>query len=302
MTDTAVIILHYQNVQDTLACLKSIFNSENKENKFIVLVINNSEDDRLKNSLEKISDKVIIIQNNVNAGFARGNNIGIRKAITLGCNNFILLNNDTLVRTDTVKKLVEYARDSLNAGIFSPKIYFAPGYEYHKNRYKIQERGKVIWYAGGIIDWKNIYPSHVGVDQVDKGQFDTITDTDFATGCCMLIKKDIINKVGYFDEKYFLYFEDVDFSQRVKKYGFRVMYNPLTSIWHKNAASSGKPGSSLHNYYQTRNRLYFGFKYAGVQIKALLIKESLKMLVQSGRRNAVLDFYTGKMGGRFHEN
>lgn len=303
MIDTAIIILHYKNKIDTLECIKSIFNSDDEDNNFIVILINNSSADDLKNSLERISDKIILIQNDINTGFAQGNNIGIRKAIKLDCKNIILLNNDTLIKPDSLKRLVEYADSNKDVGIFSPKIYFASGFEFYNKKYKESDKGKVIWYAGGKIDWKNIYASHIGVDEVDNGQFDKISDTDFATGCCLLIKKEIIDKIGYFDEKYYLYYEDIDLSLRAKKHGYRVVYNPSTSIWHKNASSSGKPGSLLHQYYQTRNRLYFGLKYANLKLKALLIKESLQMLSQGGiRRKSIIDYYTGHMGGSYHEN
>ena len=120
---------------------------------------------------------------------------------------------------------------------------------------------------------------------------------DFATGCCMYISRAAIESIGFFDEKYFLYYEDVDYSVRAKQAGFGVFYDPSVHIWHKNAASSDKPGSLLHRYYQTRNRLYFGFKYAPSRTKKSLLMESVRMLLGGGvERKAVLDYYVRRMG------
>jgi len=155
----------------------------------------------------------------------------------------------------------------------------------------------VIWYAGGIIDWDNILAKHRGIDEVDRGQYEETSETPFATGCCMLIRKEVVEKIGLLDEKYFLYFEDVDYSLRAKKAGFKIVYFPKAHLWHKNAASSGKPGSATHVYYQTRNRLYFGFKYASLSTKKSLFFDSLKMIMKNNlHKKACLDYYLGRMG------
>jgi len=113
----------------------------------------------------------------------------------------------------------------------------------------------------------------------------------------MLIKRETIKKIGFLDKKYFLYFEDVDYSIRAKKAGFKVVYFPGVFLWHRNAVSSGRPGSPIHVYYQTRNRLYFGFKYASIWTKKSLFWESLKMIAKGDiKRKACLDYYFMKMG------
>ena len=230
------------------------------------------------------------------SSIAAGINLGLRQALKQGYEKIIMLNNDTFIHKDLLVKLDKYSQDP-SIGIVSPKIYFASGYEYHRERYQPEQRGKVIWYAGGIIDWSNIYASHRGVDEIDHGQFDQTDKTDYATGCCLLIKKSVIDKIGLFDEKYFLYFEDVDYSQRAKKAGFKVMFCPQAIIWHKNAASSGKPGSPVHIYYLTRNRLYFALKYASLRTKIALIRESFNHIIKGKiERRAVIDFLLRRMG------
>jgi len=190
-----------------------------------------------------------------------------------------------------------------NIGIISPKIYFAKGYEFHKDRYKENEKGRVIWYAGAVIDWKNVIGKHIGVDEVDKGQFNSSMETEYATGCCMIVKKQVFEKIGLLNEKYFLYYEDADFSMRAKRNNFKILFAPTAFMWHKNAASAGGSGSPLQDYYITRNRLIFGFRYASLRTKLALFRESIKIL-QIGRdwqKIGVKDFYLKKLGKGSYE-
>ena len=297
MDKIAVIILHYQNNEDTKECLSSLFTNHKKTDNLHTFVVSNSPVNKLSEFIEKKYPQVEILENQDNLGFAQGVNLGIKKALDNNCNYIILLNNDTLLAKDTITQLVSFAKVHQSVGLVSPKIYFAPGFEYHKDRYKTEDKGRVLWYAGGIIDWANIYAMHRGVDEIDKGQFDEVRDTDFATGCCLLIKREVIEQIGLFDEKYFLYFEDIDFSLRAKRREFRVVYFPKAHLWHKNAETSGKPGSALHIYYQTRNRLYFGYKYATFRAKKALFFDSLRLFLKGKiYRKAVADYYLGRMG------
>lgn len=297
MDKAAVIIVHYGGEKDTRECLNSIL--INRENPLfqIIVVINPSQKSSFAGYLKKNYPQILVIENERNTGFSEGNNIGIKRALRSDCEYIILLNNDTIVPIELFDKLVSFAKKDPNLGLMSPKIYFAKGFEYHKDRYSDEERGKVLWYAGGIFDWKNIYVNHRGVDEIDEGQYDQISETDFATGCCMLMTKKAIERVGLFDENYFLYYEDIDYSIRVRKNKMKVIYYPQAFLWHKNASSSGKPGSKLHIYYQNRNRLYFGFKYADVRTKKSLVIDSLRLFKKGGaERQSVLDYYLGRMG------
>lgn len=290
MVNVGVIVLHYKGEEETLECLQSLYESKTKNITLFPIVVANSP-------LEKRHPQMRYIENKENLGFPEGNNIGIRQALREKCEYIILLNNDTIISPELFSQLVICAQSHESVGLISPKIYFAKGYEYHPDRYREKEKGRVVWYAGGILDWDNVYATHRGVDEVEHGQYDKTTETDFATGCCMLITKQLIETIGFFDKKYFLYFEDVDYSIRAKKSGLKVLYCPKTFLWHKNAASSDKPGSSIHMYYQTRNRLYFGYKYASFMTKKSLFCESVRLSMKKGiARKAVFDFYLGKMG------
>lgn len=130
----------------------------------------------------------------------------------------------------------------------------------------------MLWFAGGKIDWHHALTPHIGVDEIDKGQYNKFKEVDFVNGALMLFDKEVIEKVGFWDEGYFLYFEDADYCVRAKRLGIKMYYDPSIVIWHKNAQSTGGSGSSLHLKYQRSNRLKFGLKYAPLSTKLHLIK------------------------------
>lgn len=299
----AVVILHYKGIKDTQQCLESVFKADSKGLDLRVFLVNNNptsvilERSRVKlGRSDRILSKLTLLKPKKNLGFAGGNNLGIKKALKWGADYIVLLNNDTRVSKKLFINLVKEAEKNEKIGILSPKIYFEKGYEFHKRRYKKADLGRVIWYAGGLIDWDNVYGAHCGVDQVDKGQYKKHEETDFATGCCMLIKPFVFDRIGFLDEKYFLYWEDTDFSVRAKSAGIKVFYTSKAHLWHKNAGASGV-GSDLHDYYMTRNRLLFGFRYAPARAKLALFRESLKKLLDGRKweRIGVKDFYLGRL-------
>ncbi len=247
----AVVILHYKHQDQTLECIGSVKKSD-FDNFKIILVDNGSGDD-----FSEIKD-ILFIKSEVNLGYSGGNNVGIESALINKCDYVLIINNDTYVDELLLKNIF---KDPQVDGIVSPKIYFAPGFEFHKDRYSKTDLSNVIWYAGGRIDWSNIIGMHMGVDEVDTGQFNDKKEIDFATGACMLVKKEVFEKIGMFDERYFLYLEDMDFCVRAKKAGFGITFFPQAKLWHKNAAASGGSGSRLQDYYITRNRLLFAFKF-----------------------------------------
>jgi len=158
--------------------------------------------------------------------------------------------------------------------------------------------GKVIWYAGGEYDWDNVYAKHIGVNEVDKGQYDGQRETDFITGCLFITKAEVLKEVGLFDERYCLYFEDSDLGMRIKKAGYKLIVDSNVKLWHKVAQSSGI-GSPLNDYFITRNRLLFGMDYARTRTKLALLREAVKKIFigTKAQKMAVRDFFMRKLGG-----
>ena len=292
----AFVTLHYKNLDDTLALLMSLLKAtipEKHEVKFYVVDNENSKD--LKAELHKNFPDVDLLVSPTNLGFAAGNNLGLRQAINDGAQILVTINNDTFVGRDFIKQIIKSPIDDNSVGAVGGLIYFAPGFEFAKN-YTQSDLGRVVWYAGGNFDWNNILGSNAHVDEVDHGQFKKPEDTDFVTGALLITKAKVLKKVGLFDEKYFMYLEDVDLSHRMKLAGYRLIFDPKIKMWHEVGQSSGI-GSPLNDYFITRNRLYFGFKFAKLRTKLALFREAFRKIFSGtpAQRRAVSDFISGKM-------
>lgn len=299
MSKLAISVLYFKEQTATIECLLSIQNLKKESIDVSVVLVDNNPEARFDADISVFEDlKIELIKNEKNLGFAGGHNVGISYALRHRASHVLLLNNDTTLDANLLAELIKISDFDTHIGIAVPKIYFSPGSEFHKDRYEKKDLGRIIWYAGGMMDWKNVIGHHRGVDEVDNGQYDTIVDTDFATGACMLVKKEVFEKVGKFDERYFLYYEDSDFSMKVRKAGFKIEYVPTAFMWHKNAGSAGGSGSELQDYYITRNRLLFGTTYAPLKSRAALLRESLRLLVKGRKwqRRGVVDFYLRRFG------
>lgn len=301
MINIGIVILNWKQPKLTIETVDSILKINHKHfNYHIFITDNNSLDGSANRFIQKYkkNKSVTVFETESNLGYAGGNNFAIKKIIKKNFDYILLSNNDVLFESNCLEKLVEVSQKQ-NFGITGPKIYFAPGHEFHKNRYLKNELGKVFWSAGGKIDWNNIIGYNIGVDEVDIGQYDQInTNVDFISGCVILIKTQIFKKIGAFDEKYFMYLEDADFCQRAKKKGFKMAYIPQSKVWHLNAGSSSS-GSFLHDYFLTRNRLLFAFKYANKRTKFAIFRESIRLLLKSSslwQKKAVIDFYFKNFG------
>lgn len=243
-----VIILNFNCGGEAVECVKSVLAGTIKSWE-IVVIDNASEDDSVQ-SIKSAFPKVKIIQNEENLGYAGGNNIGIREALKNGADYILILNPDVIVKKDAVKQLVAVAKIA-GAGIVGPKILTS---------------GDKIWSAGGIIDKKRFTAGLIGLGETDRGQYRVNKNVDFVSGTAMLVKREVFEKVGLLDERYFLYYEDVDFCQRAKGAGFKIIFTPKAIVVHEESASvSKKPG--LKEYYLARNHCLFLERWAPTWVK-----------------------------------
>ncbi len=293
----ALVTLHYKNLDDTLGLLSSLSQVEIPEaTDLSIYVVDNENSPVLKQELSKNYPEVKLIKSQVNLGFAAGNNLGLKQAIDDGNEILVTINNDTYVERDLIRKIISSPVQDSSVGVIGGLIYFAPGFEFQK-KYVKNELGKVIWYAGGKFDWDNILGSNAHVDEVDRGQFNKVENTDFVTGALFITRANVLAKVGFFDDKYFMYLEDVDLCHRMKLAGYRILFDPRIKMWHK-VAQGSSIGSSLNDYFITRNRLYFGFKFAKFRTQFALFREAIRRLYKGtpAQKKAVLDFFTLKLG------
>lgn len=203
-----VIILNYNGKDFIRKCLASVFKAD-YPNLEVVVVDNNSTDGSLE--LARINfSKAHFIKNEANIGVAAGNNVGIRFALERTADYILLLNQDTEVEKDFLSKLVEVAEKNEKIGIVSPVIF---------NGYN-----KKIWFSGGKIKWWQM-----GVEYSTKAVQLDFYETNFASSCAMLIKKEVFKDAGLLDEDYFLYYEDADFCLKAKQAGFKTVV--VTGSW-----------------------------------------------------------------------
>jgi GT2 family glycosyltransferase len=297
MKKIAIVTVNYNTEHDTKVFLQSLENVKTSGFTLEIIIVDNGSKQPLALAADK---KNHVIRLEENTGFTGGFNTGIKKALEEGADYIMVVNNDTTADPDLLQEMVAVLESDKNIGVAVPKIYFAKGHEFHKDRYTKEEQGKVFWYAGGFMDWAHARSIHRGVDEVDRGQYDTVEEISFATGCCMLFKREVLDEVGLFDDRYFLYYEDADMNERVRRAGYKVYYVPKAVLYHVNASSSGGAGKGnlLQDYFITRNQMLFGLRYAPLRTKIALLRQSVQLLV-AGRpkqKQAMNDFYFGKFG------
>lgn len=265
MTHIAIITVVYKNYSILEDFLQSLAKQTNKNFR---LFIADASPERKEITADGIEMTVIPIENK---GYAHGVNTGIKKAQEMGIEHYCVINDDVYFQ-DNFTELLEKTFAEYPKTVFGGKIYYAPGYEYHKDRYTKEDLGKVIWYAGGTVDWSHATTSHRGVDEVDKKQFDAVESTEFITGCLCCFDEAVIKILGYWDEQYFLYYEDADFCERAKRNTIPLCFIPELTIWHKNAQSTGGSGSELHQKLQKKAHLRFSNKFAPFRTKLHVLK------------------------------
>ncbi|CAN5172975.1 glycosyltransferase family 2 protein [soil metagenome] len=303
MQKICISLINYNGQAQTLACLNSLEELITPDISLFVVVIDNASEILFQIGSRTYKNfSLKIIAEKENRGFSGGHNVGIRYGTSIQAEYILILNNDITVHKNLLVSLLTGFTDK-KIGAVVPKIYFAKGHEFHKNKYTTKDLGNVLWYAGASMDWDNIYGKHRGVDEVDHGQYDLEELTELITGCCALIKSEVFHNMGMFDERYFLYYEDADLSMRMKKQGYTIAYVPKAMLWHINAGSTGGSGSDLQDYFLSRNRLLFGFSYGPFRTKVAMVKESLRLL-NTGRvwqKKGIQDFFLRKFGkGTYH--
>jgi GT2 family glycosyltransferase len=242
-----VIILNWNGKILTEECLESM--RAVRYDGMKIMVVDNASSDGSLEYLKPKFPEAEFVANDRNLGFAEGNNVGIRIALARGADYVLLLNNDTIVDPKIVQCLVDAAEKDERIGFAGPKVYF----------YDYKGRKDVISFAGGLIDYRKGKVIHVGEKEIDAGQHEVVRDYDYAEGSCLLIRAEMLKKIGLLDPAYFLYWEEIDLCVRGKAAGYRSVYVPGTMIWHKVGASSQGYGNI---YYMARNRFWFMQKYA----------------------------------------
>ena len=237
----AIIIVNWKKYDITSTCIESILNSTNSNFK-IILVDNESDNKKVKNF--KYRNEIEIIQNKKNEGFSKANNIGIDYALKNNYDYTLLINNDTIVEKNLIEVLLKTA-EAKNFSVVQPLI--------------LKYSGKEIWNAGGRINY--FFGNFITRKKVGNSLNSSQELTEWLTGCCCLFKTKIFKEIGKLDESFFAYYEDVDFSLRLKKHGYKIGFTSKTHIYHYESFSSisnnskgGKLRPHIH-YLNIRNHI-----------------------------------------------
>lgn len=234
-----VIILNWNRYQDTLTCLQSLSKIDTP-NVQLMVVDNGSRDDSVITIRQRFS-QIKLIEAESNLGFAKGMNLGIRAALAGGADYVFLLNNDTIVDPAMLNYLLAHARPEV--GLLAPAIFYmaAP---------------KTIWSTGGGLSavWLEMTGDH-GRNQILP---QAPQKRGFLSACGLLIPRMILEQVGLFDERFFMYYEDLDYCLRVQKAGYDLVLVPQAHLWHQVSQSSGGSNSPNERYYMALSSgLYF---------------------------------------------
>ena len=262
----AVIVVSFNGEETIIDCVRSI-NEITKEgnNEITLIIVDNASTDK---SLEKVKcqisklktttqmSKLKVIKNKENLGFAGGVNVGTKYALKNGAEYVFLLNQDAIVKQGAIEKLVQIIEKDSQIGIVGSLILNPDG---------------TIWSAGGIVDKKRFTAGHLD-DLNSSRQARTIKAVDFVSGCAMMIRNDVFEKIGFFDERFFLYYEDVDFCFRVRKANFKIIFVPQAVVTHHYQSTIEK--EKKKRYFMARNHFLFLAKHGPLKIK---IREMIRL-------------------------
>lgn len=241
----SIITINYNGLKDTCELIDTL---PLEDDSIEVIVVDNASIQDEATLIEQSYPQVKIIRSKENLGFAGGNNLGIQAAKG---KYLFFINNDTIlrckkedVRSKMFQPLMDRLESSPKIGVASPKIRFSWG-------------DNPIQFAGYTPLSSITMRNHaIGCGEADDGQYDTAHPTPYAHGAAMMVKREVIDKVGLMPECYFLYYEELDWSMMIRRSGYDIWYEPACTIFHKESQTTGQ-NSALRTYYITRNRLFF---------------------------------------------
>jgi len=279
----AIIIVNWNSYSVTKPCLESL--DTVVYNNLKVILVDNGSSDNSGQRLKEEHSGIVLIENQENLGFTGGNNAGIEYALSQDYDAIMLLNNDTIVTPGFVTPLIQGLFSNEKIGAIQPKIL----YNYDRD---------IIWNAGGVFKTKTCTPKTIGEGERDKGQFNEPGSTEWITGCCFLVKSKVVENIGLLDQKFFIYYEDLDWSLKIRNHGFDLSYEPSSIIYHEAGMSDqnrDKHGegnvSPFSRYQEMRNHIYIVKRYAnGINVLSAWVYQFFKF-------SGYLAYYISK--GRF---
>jgi len=272
-THVTVIILNWNGKEDTLTCLSSL-----REQTFPLdlVVVDNGSEDGSEAAIREAHPDVTLLQTGRNLGYTGGNNVGIRHALASGATHIFVVNNDVIFDPTCVAELLADCRAHPHAAAAAPKSLSA-------------SKPDTIYFAGGRV-LRSGPAVHVGLGQPDGPEFDQPGNTDWITGCALFATRQAFERIGPFDDRFFLLFEDVDWSLRAREAGMLLRYVPTARLWHIGSKTFGGKRGTVYQYYFTRNGLLSLERHSSrlllVPRMLLLLKEARARVYRLGQTHA----------------
>jgi hypothetical protein len=262
----STIIVNYNGQTCIEKCLQSVLNSNYPH--LEVIVVDNASTDSSLGLIEKYShdSRLRLITNRQNLGFSEASNQGAREAHGL---NLFFLNNDTEIERDTILQLVRVIEQDRSIGAAQSKILMM------SNKTRLDSAGDTI----SIIGW----PRSLGKLELDRGQFDFVPEIFSGRGAALMVPKRIFDAAGGFDSHYFMYYEDVDLSWRIRLQGYKVALAPHSIVYHEGGATAKSNNAQrkvLDNLYSGKN--YFATLVKNLELHNLLLYGTLHLVVHVG--------------------
>lgn len=262
----AIVVLNWNNARDTMACLDSLAQLDYPD-PWLIVVDNGSDDDSVA-QIRAAHPDVTLLDTGANLGYAGGNNVGVKYALAAGADYVCILNNDVVVEPDFLAPLLAALHSQPNVGIVTPLVA------------ERTAAGEHVWALGSAVNWRTaaVTRQHAGSAVIPwRGR--TPFDVEIASGAAMLVKRAVFEQVGLMDEAFFLYFEEVDWSLKVRQHGYRILAVPSSVVWHEVSATLGAT-SPVIDYYMLRNQLrLIGRHWSGTRRSYLWIRVVLRNLL-----------------------
>jgi GT2 family glycosyltransferase len=244
----AVIVLNWNGTNDTLECLASLMHVDYPRCE--IVVVDNGSRPSPRERIAQEFPTVSYVEAGLNLGYAGGNNVGIRYALARGHDYVFVLNNDTTVDAGFLKAAVAVAETDPRIAVVGIKILSF-------------EDPSRVWVAYGKLIYRKGLVRLIGFDEANDGRFDTQRDVEWVAGTGFLLRRSALEQVGLFDEEFFAYHEDVDWCTAAREQGWRVVYAPSASIFHKGHRSTGGKGFvNPRQYMVARSTVLFVRKHA----------------------------------------
>lgn len=262
MYETAILILTYNGIENTVECLESLKKQIYKD--YQVIIVDNASADSTVDTVKSGYPDVFVLENKQNLGYAGGNNAGLAYCIEKNFKYVFIINNDIILEPDALQKMVQFIENYPDAGIIGPI------------NYSYYNRNEVQFLSSKLILDK--YEFHVNTELSESCTF---YETDYVNGAAMLLRIDLLKEIGCFDENYFLFWEESDLCLRTRRTGYKCIMLTNAKIYHKESASFGTAFlSPLKNYYLQRNKLYFFKKNYNEQVNFIFFFYYLDRVVK----------------------